>query len=847
RRVKRLAVSHAFHSALMEPMLDDFAEALAGVTFHEPSVPVVSNVTGEVAGEELSTPGYWVRHVRATVRFADGVRALRAQDATTVLEVGPDGSLVSLIQETAPEASAVAALRKGRGEVRSLVTTLGRLHVRSAGVDWPAFLAGTGARRVDLPTYAFQRAAYWLETTRQGAEDHAAAAEADAAEVQAAAGSLFTTNWQPVDGVAPPEEARWAVLGQPDGRAGTLAKALALRPGNSADVHARLEPVGEAAQFVVLALDAAPGTDGEGGEPEAVRHSMHDTLARVQDLLAQERSAESPVVIVTGGATTGDPAGAAVWGLLLSLQAEFPDRFVLVDLADDGTDAPALASAVATALARGESQVAVREGALRVPRLVRAEAAPAGPPTTREHGTVLVTGGTGELGGLVARHLVAVHGVRDLLLVGRRGGDAPGADVLAAELERAGARAVFAACDVSDREALASVLASIPADRPLTGVVHTAGVVDDGVITALTPERVDTVLGPKADAAHHLHALTRDADLSHFVLFSSAVGTLGGAGQANYAAANAYLDALARSRRARGLPATSLAWGLWGTGGGMGGRLAEVDLRRLARAGVLPLDAERGLALFDRAWAGDEAVLVPMRTDPAVLRDRAAAGTLPPALRDLVPRTLTGDRAATQANRQPQALGAGPPDNASASAADHAARLAALPAAERARTLLDLVRARAAAVLDYPSPDSLDPRRSFREAGFDSLTAVELRNSLAAATGLPLPAALVFDHPSPAALAEQLDRRLLDHAGPAAPGHRPALPALLDQLEAAIAELAFDDPERPRAAARLRTLAAVGAGEGTGDEGGGADVDTRLATASDDELLDFIRTELGKE
>ncbi|WP_455433118.1 type I polyketide synthase [Streptomyces ossamyceticus] len=842
RRVKRLAVSHAFHSALMEPMLAAFAEVLAGVEFHEPSIPVVSNVTGDVADGELCTPDYWVRHVRATVRFADGVRAARAQDVGTVLEVGPDGSLVSLVQETVPDLLALPAARKGRDETRSLVTALGRLHVRSVDVDWAAFLAGSGARRVELPTYAFQRDAYWLETVRDAAE-----------EPGAGSGDLYTTAWQPVEGVAP-AGSRWAVLGQPDGRAGLLAKALALHAGNTAVVRSDASTVDEAADLLVLPLEPAPRTEsgadreqdqggdhGRGG-PDAVRRLTHDTLARVQSVLAQQRSADHRVVVVSGGATTGDPAGAAAWGLLLSLQAEHPDRFLLVDLEDDGADAVALASAVTTALARSETQIAVRGGELWVPRLVPAETPPLDPPAPA-HCTVLVTGGTGELGGLVARRLAAGHGVRDLLLVSRRGADAPGAEALAADLERDGARVTFAACDVSDRAALAAVLAAVPADRPLTGVVHTAGVVDDGVVTALTPERVDTVLGPKSDAAHHLHELTRDADLSHFVLFSSAVGTLGGPGQANYAAANACLDALARDRRAQGLSATSLAWGLWGTGGGMGGRLAEVDLRRLARAGVLPLDAERGLALFDRAWAADEAVLVPLRTDPAVLRERAAAGTLPAALRTLVADTGGETFGRARAQEPGGGYANGTSVKGVPSGAVPAERLAALPPAERARTLLDLVRARAAAVLDYPSPDSVDPRRSFREAGFDSLTAVELRNSLAAATGLPLPAALVFDHPSPAALAEQLERRLVDQAGSAHARQRPALPALLDQLEAALAELAADDPERPRAAARLRALAGVG----TTPQTGGTDVEERLAVASDDELLDFIRSELGKE
>ncbi|MDX3646423.1 SpnB-like Rossmann fold domain-containing protein, partial [Streptomyces sp. MB09-02B] len=301
-------------------------------------------------------------HVRATVRFADGVRALRAQDIGTVLEIGPDGSLVGPIQEAVPDLLALAALRKGRGEVRSLITTVGRLHVRSVDVDWPAFLGGAGARRVELPTYAFQRGAYWLETTRQGADarggivDPRTGEGPDVTEGVNMVGDLLTMTWQPVDGVPPPQT-RWAVLGQPDGRAGALAKALALHPGNTADVHGCPESVAETTELIVLALDTVPGSDRDRGDPDAVRHCTTDTLTRVQDVLAHESSTDSRVVIVTGGATTGDPAGAAAWGLLLSLQAERPDRFVLVDLEDDGTDAPALASAVATALALSLIQI----------------------------------------------------------------------------------------------------------------------------------------------------------------------------------------------------------------------------------------------------------------------------------------------------------------------------------------------------------------------------------------------------------------------------------------------------------------------------------------------------------
>ncbi|MHC5909346.1 SDR family NAD(P)-dependent oxidoreductase, partial [Streptomyces sp. S6] len=254
-----------------------------------------------------------------------------------------------------------------------------------------------------------------------------------------------------------------------------------------------------------------------------------------------------------------------------------------------------------------------------------------------------------------------------------------GADQLAADLRQLGARPVFAACDAADRDALAALIAALPEDRPLTGIVHTAGVTDDGVLTSLTPERLDTVLRAKTDAAHHLHELTRDLDLDRFVLFSSAVGTLGGAGQANYAAANAALDALARTRRAAGLPGTSLAWGLWGTGGGMGARIGDLDRTRMAKAGVLPLDAAQGLGLFDRAWAAQDAVLLPMRTDRTALKARAEAGTLPATLRDLVPATTVRTRTAVE-----QAVpGTG---------------IAGLPPAVRSRPLLDLERTRAAPV-----------------------------------------------------------------------------------------------------------------------------------------------------
>ena len=363
-------------------------------------------------------------------------------------------------------------------------------------------------------------------------------------------------------------------------------------------------------------------------------------------------------------------------------------------------------------------------------------------------GTVLITGGTGGLGALFARHLVERHGARHLVLVSRRGADAPGVAGLVAELEALGARVRVVACDVADRDQLAGVLAAL--DRPLTAVVHAAGVLDDGVVESLTAEQVERVMRPKVDAALHLHELTAGAELSAFVLFSSVAALIGSPGQANYAAANAALDALAARRRAAGLPATSLAWGLWADATGMTGELDEAELARLERMGVTALSAELGRELFDQALGLDAPLLAPVELDLAALRSQARAGLLPPLLRGLV-------RA---------------PARRAGSGGSLAQRLAGVAEADREQLVLELVRAQAAAVLGHESADAIDPDRAFKELGFDSLSAVELRNRLTQATGLRLPATLVFDHPNPVAVA----RMLLAEIGGAVESARPAVP-----------------------------------------------------------------------
>jgi NADPH:quinone reductase-like Zn-dependent oxidoreductase len=444
-------------------------------------------------------------------------------------------------------------------------------------------------------------------------------------------------------------------------------------------------------------------------------------------------------------------------------------------------------------------------------------------------GTVLVTGGTGVLGALTARHLATQHGVRHLLLTSRRGPAAEGAAELVAELAESGTEATVVACDAADRGQLEALLAGIPAEHPLTGVVHTAGVLDDGLLGSLTPERVDTVLRPKADAAWHLHELTRDLDLSAFVLFSSLAGTLGTAGQANYAAANAFLDALAQHRRSQGLPATSVGWGLWAEASGMTGNLDATDLARLSRSGLLPLTSAEGLDLLDEATASPLAHLVAAGIDTRGLAAAASGGELPPLLRGLVRAPV---RQIARA-----AAGAGG-DRFGGSLAD---RLRPMAETEQQQVLVDLVRGTAAAVLGHADADAVAAELAFKDLGFDSLTAVEFRNRLGNATGLRLPVGVVFDHPTPTALAVHLRAELVP------PQAATALSVIgeLDRLEAAGATALADGDTRTRLETRLeeflRLLREPPADGGQGQEG----VTERIGDASDDEIFDFIDNELG--
>ncbi|GGS15309.1 MULTISPECIES: type I polyketide synthase [Streptomyces] len=669
---------------------------------------------------------------------------------------------------------------------------------------------------------------------------------------------------------------------------------------------------------LLVDLGGAPGTD-----PDAARDAVRRALTLVQRWIGDADQDDTPqshayqdeadrndarlraerrLTFVTRRAVdTGDgsidPAAAAVWGLLGSALAEHPGRLALVDT--DGT--PASRNALAEAAALG-GRLAVRDGALLRPALIRVDSGPAEPAPAElvradgdrtdadradvDHadvsradvggadsgtaaapvwpaaeGTVLITGGTGSLGAIAAKHLAAVHGVRNLLLLSRRGPAAPGVDELVGELAALGARADVVACDAADRDALSAVLDGIPADRPLTAVLHTAGVLDDGVVTGQNPERLDGVLRPKADAAWHLHELTKDLPLSAFVLYSSAAATLGSAGQSAYAAANAYLDALAVCRRAEGLPAVSLAWGPWDSG--MAGTLTDVDAARLRRTGILPLHRAEGLAVLDAAAGGpaDATVLLPIRVDPAALRDHDDPERIPDVLRSLAAPPAASASAASSGSVSTATHAPGTGRRGTATLAE---RLAGASRAERAAVLDEAIRADVAAVLGHDDPTAITRDRSFRELGIDSLTAVELRDRLAAATGLRLPATMVFDHPTPQALAVFLDRQL--------PGPGTAVLGTLDRLQDQLddtlaASVNDDDVLRGRITRRLEALLAAltrpgrpatDAPDGHGGHGGapavesiesiesvepvdpGEAVGNRLRTASDDELFDLL-------
>jgi acyl transferase domain-containing protein/NADP-dependent 3-hydroxy acid dehydrogenase YdfG/acyl carrier protein len=1158
RKVKRLLVSHAFHSPRIDGMLEEFERVLEGVSFAAPLIPVISNVTGLVDADALCTVEYWVRHARETVRFADGVRWLAGQGVRAFVELGPDGVLSAMVGEcvsdpvdgggevdrvvsedgrqdgvsdpagTGRRTTVAPVLRADRAEDRTLLGALAQIWVEGSTVDWTSLFEGSGAKRVALPTYAFQRKHYWLEASKANTGDAASIGQAPvghpllgaAVGLAGGRGLLFTgrvsqqshpwlsdhvvagsvllpgtaflelalragseagcstveelTQEAPLaipeqgalqlqvsvgppddssrrsleihsrpasipgedvessdelwtrhatgvllHGSAPAEQApleSWpppgAVPLELDGLYDRLAErgleygpafqgllavwargdevlaevslpqeqrgeergfaihpalldaalhALATGPASNEEdtprvpfswngatlystgaqkLRVRLTPTSNAAVTIAItddtgtpvanidaltlrsttlqqlreageqSRDALYGVEwvavthgtatqwsGPAGGPvildetgegiaghfraagvhtetyrdlaslaeaadagavlpetviasyafdpgvvvagehaagasyelaEAAHAISRRALALMQAWIGDERFSESRLVLVTHDALAvaeGDRVSglvqAPLWGLMRSAQSEHPGRFALVEL--DGEQASW--RGLPAALASGEPQLALRAGSAFAPRLTRAAALPAAPLTgsggdaaTRfdPARTVLITGGTGALGALVARHLAGTRGVLSLLLASRRGGEAQGAAELEGELSALGASVKIVACDVTDREQLRGLLEAVPAEHPLGAVVHTAGLLDDGVLDTLTAGQIDRVLAPKVDGALNLHELTERMDLSAFVLFSSVTATLGAPGQGNYAAANAFLDTLAQYRRARGLTAVSLGWGPWAESSGMMGSLTAADRSRVARMGLGALSGEQGLELFDGACASDATVLIPVVLDTVELRAQVRAGLpLPSVLRGLI---RTQGRVADRGDSR-------------------RARLSGVDGPERSQLALELTLAQVAAVLGHASPEAIDPKHSFKELGFDSLAAVELRNRLSAETGLRLPATLAFDYPTSVAVS----KLLVAEVERSATASSVSVDEELGVLERRLSSLAAREAQRASVTARLRALVSQLSAEQVVSE---VDSDDLLA-ANAEEVFELIDRELG--
>ncbi|WP_308129987.1 type I polyketide synthase [Kitasatospora aureofaciens] len=597
--------------------------------------------------------------------------------------------------------------------------------------------------------------------------------------------SLFVQDWTAVAGTDVPA-GEWALIGAD--RVGLVdgLGAAGVQVRSFAGI-AELATAAEAGEIdpgtVLVCADALLGADDDAsaGLPDAVRRAGAAALRLVQEWLDEQRLGAAQLVAVTRGAVDAvageavtDLVAASVRGLLRSAQAENPGRLVLADLS--AVDADGQIALLPTVVGSGEPELAIRGRAAYGRRLTRPSGElvpvewPAEPKADPAARSLLVTGGTGTLGALVARHLVATGRAGGVVLTSRSGPGAAGVAVLAAELAELGVWVQVIACDAADRGALAAVLERIPAECPLGSVVHSAGVVDDGVIASVTPERLSAVMRPKVDAAWNLHELTAQLELEHFVLFSSAASTFGAAGQGSYVAANSFLDALAGYRRAAGLAGMSLQLGPWMHEAGIGRNLDRTSLSRIDR-GFVPLGAEDGLTVLDVALARDEAVLMPARLDVAALRAQASGSTdIPPLWRTLAGVSVRRTAASAAA------VGTG------ADAAEALRRqLASLSGAERDRVLLDLVLAHVAATLGHASAAAIDAGRPFTDVGFDSLTAVELRNRLNAETGLRLPATLVFDYPTPTALAALLRGELAGDLGAVAAPAAPVATGAVDE------------------------------------------------------------------
>jgi acyl transferase domain-containing protein/acyl carrier protein len=856
RKTSRLRVSHAFHSHRMDGMLEELAQLAAKLSFAEPQITVVSNLTGEPLSREQAADGrYWAEHARHTVRFADGIRWIADRGVRSFLELGPDGVLSAmcigcLAGQSTPdgkatdassqpeeyEITAVPALRGERPEARALLSALGEQWVGGVTVDWTA-LFDPHTRFVKLPTYAFQRRHYWLDSPPfldrglTGVDSW-----------------RYQIHWKPLMWkTAPTLSGTWLVVlpESLDGDPWSIKLIDALQQHGANVQSLCIDPARSQGEHLVQRLreqaDAGSGDEALEGIVSllALQEECHAANSCVPDGLVGnvaltqmlgDANVSAPLWLLTRGAMkigpsdrSCSPVQAQTWGLGRVIGLEHPQRFGgLIDLPETLEERSTSLLAGVLADSGHEDQLAIRDSGVFVRRLGRPRRGAATVGTwTPPAGTILITGGTGGLGGHAARWLAGA-GAEHLLLLSRRGLDAPGAEELQTELSDLGAQVTIAACDIADRTQVASAIDSVPGDQPLSAVVHAAGASSTCAIESLTASHLQAALSAKAQGALHLDALTQDLDLSAFVMFSSIAGTLGPALEAPYAAANASIDALAAQRRARGLVATSVAWGPW-DGEGMA---ANQEVREaVQRLGLECMDPRLAIEALQGALLDEETfvVVADMRWE-----------TYAPIFTFARPRPLIEDLPEVRA-----VLHEDGGDSKESIDNGLLQRLREASPQQRPKMVLELVRSEAAHVLGHSSLDEVDSRRTFKELGFDSLTALELRNRLSLATSLRLPPTVVFNYPTSVELAEHL----LQLADEYSVIDQLPVNAEIDSLASAIAASSMDDRARVAVQARLQALIAE-IGGSNGHQETVADAQD-LGSATADEVIDFIDRELG--
>ncbi|MES9544279.1 SDR family oxidoreductase [Actinomadura sp. NPDC000600] len=887
-RARVVPVTVASHCSQVDPLREELLELLAAVAPRTGKVPFWSTVTGGPLDTAALGPDYWFENARRPVDFAGAVGALLASGHRAFVECSPHPILVPNVEEIADErearVAAIGSLRRGEGGADRMLRSAGEASVQGVGVDWSAIL-GPG-RRADLPTYAFQRRRYWLDSTNgpTGAEvtdpeearfwtsversdlgalaeelrlDETALAEVLPAlsdwhrtrrERTATGAWRYDVAWRAAPSGAGALSGTWLVVlpEEPGTWADSVAGALEetgldtvrLRAGDlyaggngsspAAGLRAALAEGRFAGVLSLLAADATPHL----AHP-AVPRGVANTLALLHALAGTEP--DVPLWCVTRGAVStgpgdpvGDPSQAQLWGLGRVAALEHPRLWGgLVDLPAEPVPDEARHLCAALARTDGEDQLAVRESAVSVRRLVRA-AAPATVRDWRPRDATLITGGGGPADGRIARWLVG-RGARHLVLTHPDGDAAPGVQDLAAELAEHGTRITLARCDVTDRGALRALARGLAADgTPVRTVLHTAATGELAAIADTGLPEYAAAVSAKVDSARNLADVFDEIGepLDALVFFSSIAGVWGSGDHGAYAAANAHVDALAQWLRARGLPATSVAWGVWDVFEDPADRAIVEE--RSARHGLPLMDPAIALAALGGALDRDDVHTTVADVDWPVFLPLFSVAR-PTRLADEIP----------EAREAAERAAAGTVAEAPGEAAALRTRLLDLDEPGRDRLLLELVRQQAAAVLGHGTSQAIEPDRAFREMGLDSITAVELRNRLGAATGLRLPATLVFDHPSADDVAAHLRSALLPEDGA---GRSPALDGLRS-LEEACAALEPGDRALDEIGARLQALlwrlndrdAAPGPAESASD----------IDTATAHEMFELIDKELG--